>query len=355
MARNRRRSVRERQDPTPTIKHVAERAGVSTATVSRVLAGGDGVSEELGGRVREAMRTLNYHPNRIARNLRARTTRTIGVVIPNIENPFFTSVVRGIENVLQAADHTLLLGNADEDAGHEQVYLRTLRAEGVAGIIFVPVSDTPAAYRQYLDAGVPFVAIDRSPDGLGIDLVTVANASGARAAVRHLIDLGHRHIGLIGGPTHYSTANERKAGYEEALAAAGLPRPPQLVRHGDFREAGGYDSMNALLDEAETPTAVFVANNLMVLGAIRAIHERGMRIPSDIAVVGFDDMPWAMSLQPPLTTVAQPTYELGATAARMLLARLREPDRPVRHIMLETRLVVRASCGARAPAPPRQG
>ncbi len=346
MARQRRPS-NEPHDPTPTIKHVAERAGVSTATVSRVLAGGDGVSGELGERVREAMRSLDYRPNRIARNLRVRTTRTIGVVIPNIENPFFTSVVRGIESVLQAADHTLLLGNADEDPGQEQRYLETLRDEGVAGIIFVPVAEAVETYRRHLDAGIPFVALDRSPDGLGVDLVTVANASGARAAVRHLIDLGHRRVALIGGPAHYSTANERQAGYDEALASVGLPRAPGLVRHGDFRETGGYEGMISLLDAAEPPTAVLVANNLMVLGAIRAIHERGLRIPTDIAVIGFDEMPWAMSLQPPLTTVAQPTYELGATAARMLLARLREPNRPTRHIMLETRLVVRASCGGK--------
>jgi DNA-binding LacI/PurR family transcriptional regulator len=327
------------------MKHVAERAGVSTATVSRVLAGGEGVSGELGERVREAMRSLAYRPNRVARNLRVRTTRTIGVVIPNIENPFFTSVVRGIESVLQAADHTLLLGNADENPGQEQRYLETLRDEGVAGVIFVPVAEDADAYRRHLDAGIPFVALDRSPDALGVDVVTVANASGARAAVRHLLGLGHTRVGLIGGPPHYSTASEREAGYGEALAAANLPRSPRLVRYGDFRETGGYSGMKSLLEEAEPPSAVLVANNLMVLGALRAIYERGLRIPDDVAVVGFDEMPWAMSLQPPLTTVAQPTYELGATAARMLLARLREPNRPMRHVMLETQLVVRASCG----------
>jgi DNA-binding LacI/PurR family transcriptional regulator len=349
MARIRRNVTQDDLEITPTIKDVAERARVSIATVSRVLAGGDGVSGELAKRVRAAVRTLNYHPNRNARNLRAGKIRTVGVVIPNIENPFFTSVVRGIENALQAAGYTLLLGDADEDPVREQLYLSTLRAEGVAGIILAPVDDKPEGYEELLSTRVPLVAIDLSPGDLSVDLVTVANARGARAAVRHLINLGHTRIGLISGPLHFSTAQERRAGYEQELTAAGLPLGADLVQLGAFREAGGHAAMRALLDLPEPPTAVFVANNLMTLGAIKAIHERGLRIPDDVAIIGFDDMPWADSLQPPLTVVAQPTYELGATAARLLLARLREPERPIRRIVLETALVVRSSCGAKGP------
>lgn len=329
-----------------TIKQVAAHAEVSTATVSRVLTGLNSVSQELTERVREAVRELNYHPNRIARNLRIRTTHTIGVVLSDIQNPFFTSVLRGIEDVLQAADYTLLLGNSDENVAREQICLTTLRAEGVAGIIFSPTTDDATEYRRILDIKAPVVAIDRAPIGLPIDTITVANAEGARAAMAHLISLGHQRIGMISGPAQISTASERLAGYRQALEEAGLPAPDDLVQYSDFRQAGGYKGMQALLALPDPPTAVCIANNLMTLGAYQALNERGLRIPSDIAVVGFDDIPWAVSLQPALTAVAQPTYEMGVTAARLLLAHIKEPERPVQRIVLETQLMVRGSCGS---------
>jgi LacI family transcriptional regulator len=347
MTRKQRRSRAAVDTSAPTIKQVAEQAGVSTATVSRVLAGADGVSVELSKRVRAAVGALDYQPNRIARNLRVRGTRTAGLVISDIQNPFFTSAVRGIEDVLQADGYTLLLGNSDENPARERVYLATLRAEGVAGIIVAPSGAEVSEYRKLASARVPLVVIDRNVSGLSVDVVTVANADGAHAAVAHLIGLGHRRIGLIAGPPSVATSGEREAGYAKALAAVGLPLEAELIRYADFRQGGGYAAAQALLDLTAPPTAMFVANNLMTLGALQAIHERGLRIPADIAIVGFDDMPWATSLQPPLTAVAQPTYEMGATAAQLLLARVREPDRPNRHVVLATQLIVRASCGNR--------
>jgi LacI family transcriptional regulator len=334
----------------PTIKHVAERAGVSTATVSRVLAGGSGVRRALIESVQEAVRLLDYHPNRVARNLRVRATRTIGLIIPDIQNPFFTSVVRGIEDVLQGDGYTLLLGNTDDNQERERIYLSTLHAEGVAGIILVTSDGRTPEFQRLLKAKVPLVVIDRVPAGLNVDAVTVANWEGAREAAAHLIDLGHRRIGLIGGPAHLSTASERQAGYEEALRAAGYASAPELIKYGDFRQTGGYRAMGELLAIPEPPTAVFIANNLMTLGALQAIHERGLSIPDDIGIISFDDMSWATSLQPPLTAVAQPTYELGATAAELLLARMREPERPVRRVVLNTELMIRASCGKKSDA-----
>jgi DNA-binding LacI/PurR family transcriptional regulator len=345
MSRNRRRSQKTSAPTAPTIRQVAEQAGVSTATVSRVLAGADTVTEELSVRVRAAVSALNYRPNRIARSLRARTTRTIGVVIPDIQNPFFTSVVCGIEEVLQTAGYTLLFGNSDEDPARERVHLENLPAEGVAGIIFTPLTQKMADYQALAAARLPLVAIDRSPEGLTMDQVTVDNAEGARQAVAHLLDLGHRRIGLISGPVHLSTARERRAGYEQAFLEAGLSVPEDLIRYGDFRQAGGRASMRELLALGPRPTAVFVGNNMMTLGALETIHDAGLDIPRDISIVGFDNMPWATWFRPPLTTVEQPTREIGATAARLLLARLREPDRPLQHIILKTKLVVRASSG----------
>jgi LacI family transcriptional regulator len=346
MSGNVRRTRYSSKASVPTMKHVAERAGVSTATVSRVLTGFDGVSDELERRVREAVQELDYHPNRVARNLRVRTTRTIGVVISDIQNPFFTSLVRGIEDVLQTANYTFLLGNSDEDLVRERVYLSMLRAEGVAGIIFAPSTTNAEEYLPLIKAHAPLVAIDRGPTDIPIDLVCVDNRHGAAMAVTHLISLGHDRIGFIGGPASISTASERRAGYEQALAEAGLEAEPALLRSANFRQSGGYEAMLALLELRRRPSAVFVANNLMTLGALQALHEQGLQIPSDMAIVGFDDMPWATSLQPPLTAVSQPTYALGTTAATLLLERIKTPDRQPTHIALKTQLMVRASCGA---------
>jgi DNA-binding LacI/PurR family transcriptional regulator len=329
----------------PTVREVAELANVSTATVSRVLAGNESVCDDLRKRVHHAVKSLGYTPNRVARNLRVRTTRMIGVVVPDIENPFFTSVICGIEEALQAANYSLLLGNYNENPKREYELLGTLRAEGAAGIIFTPSNAPTADYHELIQANIPMVAISRRPEGFEVDLVRVANRVGARKATDHLIGLGHRKIAFINGPISISTATEREEGYKDAFEAAGLNIEKDLIVHGNFRYESGYEAMRSLLDLPDRPTAVFTANNLMTLGALQAIHERGLTIPRQIAVVGFDDLAWATSLEPPLTAVAQPARDVGVTAARLLLERLAEPERPVRRIILETRLIVRASCG----------
>lgn len=342
-------SARRSPSGQATIQRVADRAGVSIATVSRVSADPAAVSDELRLRVQEAALALNYRPSRAARTLRGRTSQAIGVVIPDLENPFFTAVVRGIDQVLQAAGYTLLLANSDEDAARERTILETLRAEGVAGIIFVPINAARDAYRDLLAPPLHTVAVDRLPSNLRPDLVTVNNVEGTRAGVAHLLALGHRDVALLSGPSKHSTAKERERGYEDALRAAGRSIKPELVYYGDFRERGGYEGMQALMALPHRPTAVFVANNLMTLGAFRALHEAGIRIPEEIAVVGFDDMPWATSLNPPLTVTSQPSQEIGSSAADLLLERIARPDRAIRHLILETKLVVRASCGASLP------
>ncbi len=329
-----------------TIRRVAERAGVSIATVSRSFADPQAVSAELRVRVQEAARALGYRPSRAARALRVGTSQTVGVVIPDLENPFFTAVVRGIDAVLQAAGYTLLLSNADEDTARERNILETFRAEGVAGIIFVPINAAGGTYRQVLAPPVQVVAVDRLPEDLRADLVTVDNVEGTRIGVAHLFAMGHREVALLGGPSRHSTARERERGYQQALHAAGLPLRSEFVHRGDFREGSGYDGMKALMALRRRPTAVFVANNLMTLGAFRALHEAGIRIPEEVALVGFDDMPWATSLNPPLTAVSQPAQDIGSSAADLLFDRIARPDRAVRHLILETTLVVRASCGA---------
>ncbi len=328
-----------------TIQKVAERAGVSIATVSRAFADPAAVSDDLRQRVQEAARTLHYRPSRAARTLRVGTSQAIGVVIPDLQNPFFTAVVRGIDSVLQAAGFTLLLGNADENPARELRTIETLKAEGIAGLIFVPLNPARGTYQQVLAPPLHTVAVDRLPTNHHADLVTVDNVMGARTGVARLLSLGHRDVALLGGPSRHSTARERELGYQQALGVARLTPRPELVVRGDFREEGGYDGMRALMALPRRPTAVFVANNLMTLGAYRALHEAGIRIPGDVALVGFDDIPWATSLNPPLTAVSQPAQEIGATAADLLLNRIAQPARAVRHVILETTLVVRASCG----------
>jgi LacI family transcriptional regulator, galactose operon repressor len=348
-ARRPRPSLKTWRASAPTIHEVARRALVSSATVSRVLSGTKFVSGELAERVWDAVRELDYHPNHVARNLRARATSTIGVVIPDIQNPFFTSLVRGIEDALQAQKFTLLLANSDGDGARERVCLDTLCAEEVAGLLVVPCNAEPGAYDHLARQGVPVVAVDRSPVGLNVDLVGVTNEEGARAAVLHLARLGWERIALIGGPLSTNVAVEREQGYCRALEEAGLPFSPSLVERADFREEGGYRAMANLLRVTPRPTAVFVANNLMAMGALHAISDASLRVPEDIALVLFDDIPWGARVNPPLTAVVQPTYDLGVSAARILLDRILEPHRPVRRVALQTTLIVRASCGAGLP------
>jgi LacI family transcriptional regulator len=225
-ASSRSRTAPPRGSRAVTISEVAARAAVSTATVSRVMAGTARVSDGLRHKVFRAARQLDYRPNRVARNLRVRATRTIGVVIPDILNPFFTSVVRGIEDVLQSEDYTLLLGNSDGQGERERLYLDTLRAEGVAGILFVPSNGQKDAYRSLGRTGIPLVAIDRCPVGLDVDLVTVTNEEGAHSAVSHLLGLGWKRIALISGPAHLNVAQEREQGYARALREAGQRLDP---------------------------------------------------------------------------------------------------------------------------------
>jgi DNA-binding LacI/PurR family transcriptional regulator len=333
-----------------TIKAVAREAGVSIATVSRVLTGMNVVGDAVRARVAQAIRKLDYHPNRVAQSLREGRRKMVGVIIPDLQNPFLTGVVHGVESVLYKAGYTLVLGHSDGIAEREQAHLAGLRAEGAAGLILVPDNGDAANYASLLAWNLPVVAVDRLPKGLKVDWVSTHHREGARLAVAHLVAHGYREIALINGPVGFSVTQERFAGYREALDAAGIRMDDRYVVHSNFRQAGGEAAMGELLDLSLPPRAVLVGNNLMTLGALQAIHARGRCIPEDIAVVGFDDMPWASSLRPPLTAVAQPVEQLGQTAAQMLLDRLKNPRLRARRVILPPQLVVRASCGAHPTA-----
>ena len=327
-----------------TVKDVSSAAGVSTATVSRVLAGFDEVSEQTRQRVLDAAKSLNYQPNRAARDLRKRTTSKIGVIISDIQNPFFGSVVRGVEKNTIQDDFTLVLGNSDEDPQREQKLLSMLLEEGVAGVILAPTSSDMSSYNEFCCSGTPFVFIDRRLPIPDVDMVLVDGEAGTEMAVNHLLQLGHTRIGYVGGLKRLSVMHEREQGYLKSLRKHGLPVISEYLRMGDNRQSGGYTAVSELLRLSAPPSAILIANNLMTLGGLQAIHDQGLEIPEHVSVVGFDDMDWAPSLRPPLTCIAQPAFEMGETAAAIMLSRIRNPDQPHKTVVLDTHLINRASC-----------
>lgn len=327
-----------------TIKDVSLTAGVSTATVSRVLAGFEDVSEGTRQRVLDVVKALNYQPNRNARNLRKNTTSKIGVIISDIQNPFFGSVVRGIEKITIKDDFTIILGNSDEEPLRERKLITMLLEEGVAGIILVPTNADMDSYRSLFGSGTPFIIIDRRLPFSDVDMVLVDGAAGAKKAIDHLVSLGHRRIGYVGGMKHLSVMREREQGYLAALKKHKLPIVEEFLRLGNNRQDGGHSAVCELLALPQPPTAILIANNLMTLGGLQAIHESGLEIPEHVSLVGFDDMDWASSLRPPLTCVAQPAYRMGEIAASILRDRIQNPAMPYQTILLDTQLVIRASC-----------
>lgn len=328
-----------------TVKEVAARAGVSTATVSRVLNGKGGVSKELEQRVLQSIEALSFRPNIAARRLRQRKAKIIGVLVPDIQIPFFASIVVAIEKNLQDAGYLLLLGNTNDDLGSEARHINTFLAEGVMGVIFALADAVDQSnYIQLLDSGIHLVAFDRSPGSLQVDTVQVNNAQSISHAFNHLMEEGHTQIGFLAGPDSISTSVERLKGYSQSVIAAGWHLNHELVQQSDYTLNGGYQAMNKLLDQPCPPSAVLISNGPMTLGAMQSIYEHGLEIPGDISLVSFDDLPWSFVLRPPLTAIVQPSQEIGEYAARLMLDRIRNPKSSIKHIMLETRFIVRESC-----------
>jgi LacI family transcriptional regulator len=326
-----------------TIDDVARAAQVSTATVSRVLNGTRDVSTDRAARVRTAVAELGYQPFGPARALRRQATDVWAVIVADIENPFFTSIVRGIEDGGREHGFRVMLCNSDEDVRKEADYVDVAIAERMTGVVIAVASTRTSRIEPLLDAGIAVVAVDRRPGGHKVDCVLVDNDRGAAEATAHLIAAGSMRIACITGPQRLSTANERLAGYRRALREAGRDIDPSLVIRQDFREPGGYAAMRDLLDLAEPPDGVLVTNNLMTLGALEALRERRVRVPGDMRIVGFDDAPWAKLLQPSLTVVAQPTYEIGRRSAELLLAARTVPKPSPREVLLHPQLIVRES------------
>jgi DNA-binding LacI/PurR family transcriptional regulator len=328
-----------------SLQEVARRARVSIATVSRVLNKSDKVVPETRAVVEQALLDLGYRPSRVARRLRMNSghAHLVGLIIPDIQNPFYAEIARGVEDAAYAAEYALILCNSDENLAKERFYLDVMQAESVDGIVLPPFDDTDVGVVDMVKTGIPVVCVDRSHAKVKTDLVEVDNYQGALDAVGHLIERGHRNIGLIEGRAQVSTSRERRRGYLDALAAHDIAPRRELMRAGDFKQESGRILTNELLDLRKRPTALFVCNNLMTVGALAALHQRNVRVPEELALVGFDDLPWAEALDPPPTVVRQPTYDVGRQAMELLLKRIMEPNRPPVTVRLLPELVIRKS------------
>lgn len=329
-----------------SITDVARAAGVSPATVSRVLNGTRPVSAERVERVRRAVADLGYQPFSPARALRRQSTDVWAVIVADVQNPFFTSVVRGLEDGAREHGFRVVLCNSDEDLSREREYIDVAVKERMAGVVIAVASTRYSRLLPLADANIPVVAIDRETTGAAVDSVLVDNRRGAREATQHLLEAGARRIACITGPARVSTAAERFAGYRAALQAAGQKIVPELVLRKDFRISGGEEAIRQLFRrKRDRPDALFVANNLMTVGALSALHELGVTLPDDVLLVGFDDAPWATLVTPQVTVVAQPTYRIGHTAAELLATARGQADSEPRQVVLAPTLLVRASSG----------
>jgi LacI family transcriptional regulator len=332
-------STRERV----TIKEVARHASLSVATVSRVLNGKFTVAPDLVERVRASAAELRYQPNRVARDLRRQVSSVWSVIVSDIGNPFFTTMVHSIEEEAAVAGYSIVLCNSGDDPRKEATYVDIARAQNVAGIIISPASEVETDLAGLADAGIPVVAVDRLPIRRNIGAVLVDNVFGSHLGTTHLINEGYKRIAFIGGPPHTTTARERRQGYETALLRAGIGLNPDLIVEADFRQAGGARAMRTLLDRRDRPDAVLAANNLMGLGALECLIGSGLRVPDDLGLVTWDDLPWTPVMRPSLTVVAQNVEEIGRTAARLLLDAIAGLPGADRHVVLPPELRVRDS------------
>jgi len=326
---------------------VAAVAEVSIFTVSAVVNGTATVSDELRRRVLAAIEETGYKRNALARSLKTGETRTIGLTVGDITNPFYTEVVSVIQQVLHRSGYAVMLCCNDRDVHLQAEQIELLKDRMVDGLIIAPTGDDETLRGILADTEIPVVLIDRIMEGVDCDSVVLDNRAAVMDATRYLVGLGHRRIGFISGKLDSFTGRERLAGYFAALDEAGIAREDGLAQLGNYREESAYSAAIHLLSGRNPPTAIFSSNNLMVIGVMRALRDLGLRCPEDVSVTGIDDFPWADVFHPQLTTVAQPVRTIGEQSANLLLQRLSaDAEAAPRHIVLKGRLVVRESCRA---------
>lgn len=328
-----------------TVRQIAETAAVSIGTVSHVLNGSARVAEPRRKRVLEAIRKLGYQPSELARGLRKNTTALLGMIIPDITNPFFPGIVRGAEDIACQSGYRLILCNSDNDEAKELSYLSDLRSFRASGLLIIPSGPTNLNLGPS-DTNV--VLVDRCPSDWKGDLVTVDNEGGGYQVGRHLIGLGHRELAVIAGPLTVTSAADRFRGFQRAIAEAGIRISPEYVQEARFNVESGYAAAIRLLQMLPRPTAIFAGNDLLACGTLAAAQHLRLRCPEDLSVVGFDNLDFVEHTAPALTTVHQSGYQIGATACRVLLDRITDRTTPAVNLVMATELKVRDST-----APPR--
>lgn len=337
-----------------TLSDIAERAGVSVSTASRVLNGKAArfrISAETERAVREAAEALSYRANHLARGLRLQKTNTLGVVVPDLSNPFFAHIVKRIQGAAHGHGYSLVVCNTDEDLDLEVEQVALLHRKRVDGLIALPVGRRYDHFEDWAATDIPLVLVDRCGDGLAVPSVEVDNYRGAYEAAEHLLAAGHRRIALIQGLTGTSTNTARVRGYHDALAAYGVPADDALIVGGDFRQQNGYVETKLLLQLEHPPTALFATSDLITLGVLDALAEEGVSVPDDVSLLSFDDFDFAPHLKCPLTAVRQPREMMGELAVKLLVEQFDGGVKEARRIVLRPRLVVRESVAAARPAP----
>lgn len=333
-----------------TIKDVAALAGVSYTTVSHVLNATRAARPDTRERVLAAARKLDYVPSAVARSLKHRVTHTLGLLVPNSTNPFFAELAHGIEDVCYRAGYSVVLCNSGDDPARESTYLHLLRQKRVDGLVVASTSGDAGFAAALRDLGSPLVVVDRPIAGLATDLVQTDHELGGRLAAEHLLGLGHRAIALVTGPKGLAATRDRERGFRRAISAAGVRVPEDWSLAEDLTARGGLRAARRLLGGARRPSAVFAANDLMALGVLRGANERGIAVPRELSVVGFDDVELARYAFPALTTVSQSIRELAEATVEALLARMARPKRAPARRVLKPTLEVREST---APPPAR--
>jgi DNA-binding LacI/PurR family transcriptional regulator len=333
------------------MKEIAKIAGVSLGTVSHVLNGSAAVREPLRRRVMEAVDALGYQPSQLARGLRRDKTNMIGMIIPDVTNPFFPAVVRGAEDVAFENGYRLVLCNTDNDHSKEIAHLNELRTYLPSGLIVIPssFSDLTAQAESYRRAGTAVVCVDRLPKDWNGDTVTANNEHGAYEATNYILRQGHRRLAIITGPRHLTNAQERLKGFRRALHEKKISIGPEYVQETSFDQHGGHAKTMLLLRMIPRPTVIFAGNDMIAFGALLAFREAGLHCPEEISLIGFDNLDLAEMTSPPLSSVSQPGYQMGNAAARILIDRVRGDDGPAKHVVIETALKIRDSV-----APPPQ-
>lgn len=326
------------------IKDIAEAAGVSTATVSRVLSGKQNVRPEVKAKVLELVKRMNYSPNRAAQSLRSRKSSSIGLIVADIQNPFFASVSRAVEDVAQANDYSVILCNTDENPEKEQMYLELMQNENAAGVILSPTGGLAQHFPQGLADAGPMVVIDRKVENGSVDCVVIDNFNAARTLTQHMLEHGYRRIAGVFGAGSI-TGRDRLAGFKTAVDDAGIETKDVLIVEIPAREIEGHAAVTELLNLKNPPQVILTSSGLLATGAFKAIREKELPVPDAVAFATFDESPWSSMIRPAITVIEQPTYAIGQTAGEMLFKRITDPTRPTRQVVLSSKLIVRQSCG----------